>query len=255
MRFIRLLLDACLHAVFADSQSHGDPKRVFLPSRIERVRFHGRPAQNLWSYVKVSRNDEQYLCSDMLIYNDDGTLVAEFVGVTCKRLAGSGSRPTDTVYEGCYEYRWLPAPRDPALHGRVFDCTTAILISHAKSPLVEELGTRLEAESIRPLVLQPGPRDSIDELLREVPLDRRALVVFVGVNADGSDWRGLGCCAQIPLLLRLAQALHRREGVPRLFVVTSCAAGVAGDANLDLGQATLHGMSRVIQQRMPKHSC
>src|SRR5262249_37678053 len=32
------LLDTCLHVVFADSQNHGDPKRVFLPSRIERVR-------------------------------------------------------------------------------------------------------------------------------------------------------------------------------------------------------------------------
>jgi hypothetical protein len=56
----------------------------------------------------------------------------------------------------------------------------------------------------------------------------------------------------VPALLQLAQALHKREGVPRLFVVTNGAAGVAGDQALDLGQAILHGMARVIKNECPK---
>ena len=43
-------------------------------------------------------------------------------------------------------------------------------------------------------------------------------------------------------------------GVPRLFVVTNGAAGVPGDRQLDLGQAILHGMARVIKQRMPQYA-
>ena len=42
--------------------------------------------------------------------------------------------------------------------------------------------------------------------------------------------------------------MHKlREAVLRvLYIVTNGAAGMAGDARLDLGQATLHGMARVI---------
>ena len=65
---------------------------MFLPVRIDRVRFHGRPTQNVWSYVRVTRNDEQYLCSDTLIFTETGELLVEVLGVTCKRLAGSGSQ-------------------------------------------------------------------------------------------------------------------------------------------------------------------
>ena len=82
-----------------------------LPSRdVRRSHCNGDPAGSScrcgWSgsaftagrrgpsgpYVRVSRNDEQYLCSDTLIFDDKGELVAEVIGLTCKRLAGSGSR-------------------------------------------------------------------------------------------------------------------------------------------------------------------
>ena len=43
------VLDACLHVVFADVHCHGDPERAFLPYRVERVRIHGRPTDNVWS--------------------------------------------------------------------------------------------------------------------------------------------------------------------------------------------------------------
>ena len=45
--------------------------------------------------------------------------------------------------------------------------------------------------------------------------------------------------------------MHKREGVPRLFVVTNGATDTVGDHKLDLGQAILHGMSRVIRNESP----
>ncbi len=110
------LFDACLHVLFADVHRHGNPERVFLPFRIDRVRVHRRPGRNVWSHVRVTRNDEQYLCSDTLILDEAGELVAEILGLTCKRLTGAGSQQADTLYEGCYEYRWTPAARDASLH-------------------------------------------------------------------------------------------------------------------------------------------
>ncbi len=265
------LLDACLHVIFADGHRHGDPERVFLPHRIDRVRFYCRPTPSLWTHVRVTRNDEQYLCSDTLIFNETGELVAEALGVSCKRLGGAGSRQADGVYEGCYEYRWTPAARQADLHGRNFDCTTAILIAEA-SGIASELAKRFVAEGIQSRIIPCGTRGSFDKLLADVPLDRRTLIVFAAslnsrirqnagdgeanstrtlADAAAAGWKGLAYCPYVPSLLQLAQALQKREGVPRLFVVTNGAAGVAGDKDLDLGQAILHGMARVINNECP----
>lgn len=247
------LLDAAAHVIFAGSLSDGEPVRVYLPYRIDRVRFHRQPTRAVWSYVRVTRADEQYLCSDTLVFDDSGALVAELIGLTCKRLAGTGARGADAAYEGCYEPRWVSAPRDLDLHGRVHDTTTAVLFADA-GDVCAALAERLAAEGIRTLILQPGPRDSVGDLLADVPLDRRCLIVFAaGLSpaSEGRAWNGLDQCPAVPQLLHLAQTLLQREGVPRLVVVTNGAGGVDGDRDLDLGQATLHGMSRVIRNECP----
>ena len=70
-------------------------------------------------------------------------------------------------------------------------------------------------------------------MLADVPLDRRTLIVFAAgveqaarlLESTGEPpvlrWNGLADCPAIPLLLQLAQTLHKREGVPRLLVVTN----------------------------------
>src|SRR5262249_31011781 len=147
--------------------------------------------------VHITRNDEQYLCSDASIFDDAGELVAEVIGMTCKRLVGAGSRQADTSYEGCYEYQWVPAPRDPQLHGRVFDCTRAVLVADAFG-IAGELAKRFVAENIEPLIIPFEDAQRLDDLLAQVPLDRRTLIVFaagLGVGGEGdSDWKGLSRC-------------------------------------------------------------
>lgn len=261
------VLDACLHTVFADVHRNGDPARIFLPYRVDRVRFYRRPTQTLWAHVRVSRNDEQFLCSDTAILDDAGELVAEFVGLTCKRLAGAGSHLEDTVYEGCYEYRWVAAPRDTDSHGHIYDVTRAVLVtSHQDEPLVSELATRLEAEGIQPTIIDSRRQKSLNELLADIPLDRRTLIVFVAAStaneagSSNSDWPGLENCPSVPVLLELAQTVLKREGVPRLCVVTNGAAGQIAESqlnsmpaescstsNVNLGHATLVGMLRVFR--------
>ncbi len=262
------ILDACIHVLFADVHRNGDPDRIFLPYRIDRVRFYRRPTQCLSAYVRVKRNDSDFLNSDTLIFDDAGELVAEVLGMICKRLVGAGSRQADTLYEGCYEYRWEPAPRHAEIHRRIFDCTTAVLIADP-SGLSDQLATRLAAEGIKPRLILSDDQRGFDELLADVPLDRRTLIVFAaGMSCsrtrESSDrslttsatsdfgYQGLADCPAVPSLLQLAQTLLKREGVPRLFVVTNGTAGVDGDQQLDLGQAILHGMSRVIRNECPQ---
>src|SRR5262249_32282532 len=185
------LLDACLHVVFADVHRHGDPGPAFLPYRIDRVRFHRRPGPVVWSHVRVTRNDEQFLCSDTLVFDDAGELVAEVLGLACKRLAGAGARQADGRYEGCYEYRWASAPWDRAVHGRISDCPRAVRAGGAGGEeLAPELTARLSQDGIPSQLTRPGPRDSFDELLADVPLDRRTTVVFLaGPTAGRPGWK------------------------------------------------------------------
>jgi acyl transferase domain-containing protein/NADPH:quinone reductase-like Zn-dependent oxidoreductase/surfactin synthase thioesterase subunit len=247
------LLDSCLHALFADVHCHGDPERIYLPHRIGRVRFDRRAPQNVWSYVRITRNDEQYLCTDTLIFDDTGELIAEVHGLDCKRLAGAGARQADSLYEGCYEYRWIPSTQSADLHGRILDITTAILITDVPGA-ADDLADRFVNDGIKPRVICFVPGDSFDELLADVPLDRRTLIVFAPAlsrSLAGSGWNGLADCPFVPSLLQLAQTLHKREGVPRLNIVTNSAAGVGGDRHLDLGQAILHGIARVIKNECP----
>lgn len=245
------ILDACIHALFADVHRNGDPHRIFLPYRCERVQFHRRPSHKLWAYLRVNRNDDEFLNSDTLIFDEAGELVAEVCGLVCKRLVGAGSRQTDNLYEGCYEYRWEAAPRGLETHRRVSDCTTAVIIAD-KSPAMVELTKRLAADGIQPHLILPEEMRCFDESLVDLPLDRRTLVVFAaGLSTNDPAWKGLASCPAVPSFLQLAQTLHDRDRVPRLFVVTNGAAGVDGDEQLDLGQAILHGMSRVIRNECP----
>src|SRR5205814_1256930 len=124
---------------------------------------------------------------------------------------------------------------DAGLHGRISDLTRAVLIADASS-VATELESRLEAEGIQARHIPFTPGASFDDLLADVTLDRRTLIIFVAslhrhtlTNAPPeAGWAGLAACPWIPALLQLAQTLHRRQGVPRLVVVTNGAAGVAG---------------------------
>jgi acyl transferase domain-containing protein/surfactin synthase thioesterase subunit/NAD(P)-dependent dehydrogenase (short-subunit alcohol dehydrogenase family)/acyl carrier protein len=271
-----VLFDACLHVVFADVHGHGDPDSVYLPYSIDRVKLYRRPSRNVWSHVHVTQNDERILKSDTLIFDEEGELVAEVLGLVCKRLSGTRSRPADLMIEGCYEYRWTPTPRSADRSFRLADFTRAVVIANS-SEVAAELAQRLTAEGIDPLLVPFPLSDSFDHLLADVPMDRRTLIVLapglsmgaVGGQAPFSasasclqapkkvpdpfppPWKGLANSPWIPAFLQLAQTLHKREGVPRLFLVTNGAAGVTGDRNLDLGQATLHGMARVVRNEGP----
>lgn len=246
------LLDACIHVLFADVHRRGDPSRIFLPYSVDRVRFLRQATGALWSYVRVTRNDDEYLNSDTLVFNDAGDLVAEVRGLVCKRLVGAGSHQTDTSYEGCYEYRWNVAPHQPAIHRRVLDFRQAILIGD-ESELSSELTRSFASEGIASFRISHHQCMGDEDQIPEIPLDRRTLIVFLGGEIDRTDrWQGLSDQRQVPALLQLAKILHQRQGVSTLGIVTRSAAGVADDQRLVLGDAILHGMARVIRNECPQ---
>lgn len=261
MRFHPTLFDACVHVLFADSHRVGYPDRIYLPFRIDRLRVHRRPTPKVWAYVQITRNDDQYLNSDTLVFDEHGNLVAEVLGLVGKRLVGAGSHAADSVYEGCYEYEWEPAQSDPDNSSRLYDVTRAVIIAN-DTHLSDALSKRFEQENIKSLIVSPANRNELDAFLNNVPMDRRTLVVFAaglatanvssGIREKPSDWTRLEDCPSISLLLGTAQMIYEREGAPNLTVVTNGAGGVSGDRRMNLEQAILHGMARVVKNECPQ---
>ena len=246
------LFDACLHAIYADVHRNTDPDRLYLPYRISRVRFHRKPSQNVWAYLRVSQDDAQWLCGDLLIYSDSGELVAEVLGIQCKRLKGAGGRQADAQYEGCYEYGWVGELRNAEAHTRIHDCSQIVLIGEENN-FSATLLQLLEREGVSTRVILLDLKNSYEEILKDVPLDRRTLLLFApGLRQHSNKpWNGLGDEPAIPRFLELIQTLLKQELFPRLALVTSGAVNLNGDTKLDLGQATLQGMARVIRNEAP----
>ena len=243
------LLDACLHVVFADVHRHGDPGRAFLPYRIDRVRFH-RPARP--ERLVARPGHAQRRAIPVLGHAD----------LRRRRRAGRrGARPDlqTTGRRRCAPGRRACTRAATNTAGRsalaTRPCTggsstapRAVLIADAGGEeLASELAARLSGGRHPAAVDSPRPA----RLVRRTAGGRAAGSTdhdrFPRRAGGGSPaGKGLAACPYVPSLLQLAQTLHKREGVPRLFVVTSGAAGVPGDRDLDLGQAMLHGMARVI---------
>ena len=77
------------------------------------------------------------------------------------------------------------------------------------SDVAAELATRFSEENIQPLVLRFDDTRRLDELLADVPLDRRTLIVFAAGLARGHcGWQGLAaapmfrrCCSSLRLYI------------------------------------------------------
>lgn len=255
------LLDACLHTVFLDVHRNGDQARVYLPYAIDRVKFHARLTAEVRSYLRVTRNDDQFLVYDLFVFGTDGTLLAQLDGITCKIIGGAKNKSEEAVYDGCYEYGWHADPHRPEVHAPNHDLTHVVLVTPAGeffSPVVADLtarGFQVTRVSHENAFAADGWGWLTDQL-GTLRLDRRTTVVFAcGPTADhGLDgWRGSkGVPAEVQGLLNLTQALIDLQVYPRLAVVTCGAvAATPADTAVNLGQSVLTGMMRVIKNELP----
>ncbi|HAA23550.1 MAG TPA: hypothetical protein DCP28_34065, partial [Cytophagales bacterium] len=112
------LLDASLHTIFGQRKSYNGKKGNYLPAHIDRVKVYQKPDAEVLVYVKMTRNDADFLNGDYIIMNLDGTVVAEIQGLVCKYVKGSRGESLDSDYEGVAEYVWQAASIDELLEGK-----------------------------------------------------------------------------------------------------------------------------------------
>ncbi len=271
------LLDACLHTLFATRPQVAEEKRgIYLPVRIDRYQLHAAPGGQVWTYIQVTEATDGYLGGNYWVWNEAGQLVAEIQGLRCKYIEGSRGEPADAAYAGTYAYGWHPVAREPAApEPEARSLGSRLLVLAGRHPVAGYIVDQLRDRGEAPIVMRTGPHHGRPGPLDFVvdPDDQTAIAAVLGrLHETGISigkvlylW-GLDedtpPTAATPLLeqqaklagytLNALRAVADSGTEPTLWIVTQGAESViATDRDLNLGQAALYGLGRVMQNEHP----
>ena len=238
------LLDAALHAIFADVHARGDADRIYLPHTVARAQVLRSGLRTGFAHVRVHTNTPTWLVSDTVLYTMEGAEAARLDGLRCKHLP---TQPSTGSPQRALVTTWESAPRTVGVrHTR----GTLRVVLVGEGALAQSLEDRLTAvaglASLRrlpPSELGPlAAPESPDALPSD--LDRRTQVVFIADAAHPGD------PTPAQQLLRVGQLLDKGELVPELVVVTR--GGAAPHTDTVPAMAAVHGMARVLGNELPR---
>ncbi|KAH8660863.1 fatty acid synthase S-acetyltransferase [Tricladium varicosporioides] len=239
------LLDACLHIAFAEQHHRGDPNYSFLPNSIERVQLaSSRGITAVWASIQITRHDNNFLCFDACIYDDNGNVIAKIKELTTKRVAGTQAQAA-REYEVCFE----PAPHDKGQLVNSF-ANVALLGSVDHDNYITDV--LLDAFP-RARVHRAGPGITLEKSLSSVPLDRRTLIVLPTYTQAATKLRDT-LDTPVTYLLNLAKCLHDTRAALQVAVITHGACMAPGDNGCDPAAAAIEAAVRVLANEFPQVS-
>jgi myxalamid-type polyketide synthase MxaB len=275
------VLDACIQvlgAPFTGRSSSG----VYLPIGFKRLTFFQGLGAETWSNVRLESIKDslpQTVAGDVTLFDQDGTVSIDIEGLTFGRASSKVLlRAVRQDLDDClYEIAWHPRERPPAL-GRQDSGT--FLIVGATSGLGVELARELVSRGERALVVgaRPQPGGSLPGLaLADTeefgelfeggwPQDFPpcANVVFIAAaendtpDIESPDSLRISQKLMIGGVMHLTRTLSQRRWTkhPRLWLITRGAQAVSNEpVPLDVSQASLWGLGRVIALEHPQLHC
>ena len=129
------VLDACLQtilAVFSPGSERDMKGEIFVPVKINRIRFRAPPSTRMFAHTRVTSFGPTELKVDMQVVDETGGSLVEVQGITLRQ----GGHRTQRLDNTLYEYRWNLAPWEATSAGRDS--------SHLPSP--EVLGPIIQME-------------------------------------------------------------------------------------------------------------
>ena len=246
-RFHPALLDACLHTMFADLHHRGDPRYVYLPYHIERIRiFEADGATTAFVHIQMKYRSDTLLRCDVSIYGENGQILAVVVGFTTKRLLGTYiTQPMEQ--QTCFQLESL------------------------------EGSSRVEVEFTNVLVLEPQPGDfdwpsviqrtfprarihqrdlrSVERNWKttewDFQLDRRTLLIVPAVVPPGRKLHETLESA-IGALLHVAVWINEQQGTPTVAVITRGGCMTPTDSQCDPISSSVEAAARVMANELPQ---
>jgi acyl transferase domain-containing protein/acyl carrier protein len=276
------ILDAGLQvfgAAVATEATENGRQGIYMPTRIDQFRVHGRPGRHLWSHTRVQHRDTDATTGEVQLLDEAGRVAVEIQGIRFEYLGEDTPRAAgDNLDDWLYELQWQPKehvagkPISPASRaswliftdsGGVGDALSALLEARGERSILVAAGKSYEQtdgehfrirpdrpEDIRRLFDaalvsdQPGCRGIVH--LWSLDAARPEKTTVASLNAAQT----MGCGN----VLLLVQELARMESpdLPRLWLITQ-GAQAAGEkcSPLSVAQSPLWGLGRVIAQEHP----
>jgi acyl transferase domain-containing protein/acyl-CoA thioesterase FadM/acyl carrier protein len=101
-----VLLDGAFHSLIAAAED--DSRNDVVPVGVERIHFFGSPGREVVAHGRLALDGKGTLRGDILLTREDGEVVAEVTGFTC-RLLPRASQDADTLLKGrLYARAWEP---------------------------------------------------------------------------------------------------------------------------------------------------
>ena len=119
------LLDSCFHLLGAALPADSG-QSAYLLIGLERFTLFALPPEKLWNHTvlrPVSGSGREAFSGDIWLYDDDGRMVAEILGLHLKRATGEAmTRATEPKPESCfYEMTWREEETRPRQKKRMMD--------------------------------------------------------------------------------------------------------------------------------------
>lgn len=249
------LYDAHLQPIFAVQHY---PGHVYLPNSIAKVKVHRQATQECWAYVNCLKHDENWLCSDHWLFDEQANLVSELHGMAAKSIPNLQTQ-RDIAHENCYEYHWQPVTlvtlgrtevTAEIVKGELLHC---VIIAEADDALACDLEIRLKARRPEVDIIHGSLPEVLDGVLSGISLDRRTHLVYIPATSNCTNGDLAEDTQKFSAeYLLLVQYLIILQAIPNLFVVTRNASIVMQtDPTLNLQQAGLFGMARVFANEYP----
>ena len=104
------VLDSCFQTVFGIFNEREDVSKkmgVYVPRHIDRIKWHNDVnSYKLYVHGQLREWTDEYALGELWIFNEDGSLVAEFHGFKSQYLKGSRGEQGGEQDKWFYEYKW-----------------------------------------------------------------------------------------------------------------------------------------------------
>ena len=278
------LLDACLHTILYAGKRVNEEGRlgVYLPVAIKRFKIHSHPSEHVWCYTRLKEVSADQMRGDYLIYDEQGAIVAEIQGLTCKYIEGSRGEATDGTYQGTYAYAWekvedtMPVVEMTRVNGDATGGCLLFLDQDAKASGVgSQLLEKFSADNLYPIILEksetyqalennhyqvnPAEKTDIERALADATsrgYNVRRIMYLWGLDSLSDPTMTTATLeAQQRTLaehtLNTLKAIVSHDHEPLVYLLSQGADTVEASESINVHQAALFGMGRVMMNEFP----
>ncbi|MGA1863714.1 MAG: SDR family NAD(P)-dependent oxidoreductase [bacterium] len=261
------LLDSCFQSLISALSDSGS-STTYLPVRINQINFLSKPQEAFYSFGRLTNRDNSGIEGDIYLMDREGNIFAEVHGIYCKAIDKENEK--GFLVNSLYDYEWEGQELEAEYNSKgkwiVFSYDTGLsndLVEGLKNKsgceiIIVKYSNAFQKESSGSYFIQKNSIKDLERVFTEVDLNTCKGILYL-CNSDKSAQKEdeLGIDRSLSLLF-LFQKIFKinPDNKPRIYVLTQGAHSIdKTDEQINIGQATVVGLSRVAFNEYPEYKC